>query len=251
MSQQHDRAPTIENVALDVTDLVVAGNITNPQQAVQRLTEPGGALDQALRRCGEATLVFHGLIHIPLAFLIGHLTTDRFPVQLFDFHPDLKTWTWPAQPEAFSPLEVHGFSGHSARRQRSAVVRLSLSYAITPAQTRRLFPHPSLEIDLAVPRPERRIIRSEEQVRAYGLVFRSVLDRLAQEYPTLERLHLFYAGPVALAFHFGQQISEHIHPAVTVWNFCRRYDWGIDLATAALKQPCMISASSSSKGATA
>jgi hypothetical protein len=40
---------------------------------------------------------------------------------------------------------------------------------------------------------------------------------------------LFYAGPVSLAFHLGQQISENIYPPVIVWNYRREqgYNWAV------------------------
>ena len=63
-------------------------------------------------------------------------------------------------------------------------------------------------------------------------VIRATLDSLRTVMPACQRVHLFYAGPMALAFHLGQQISENIHPPVTVWNFSRGYEWGIDLAAA-------------------
>lgn len=87
---------------------------------------------------------------------------------------------------------------------------------------------------MSVPQPERGVVRSEEQTRAYGREFRRVIDSIAQQAPACRRIHLFYAGPVSLAFHLGQQISANIHPPVTVWNFRRgNYEWGIDLAAAA------------------
>ena len=92
-----------------------------------------------------------------------------------------------------------------------------------------------LELDLTVPSPERGIVKSEEQTRAYGREFRRVIDKLAQQAPLCLRFHLFYAGPVSLAFHLGQQISANIHPPVTAWNFRRgNYEWGVDLAAAAV-----------------
>jgi hypothetical protein len=42
-------------------------------------------------------MVFHGLVHIPLAVLAGHLVADRQRVRMFDFHPNVGsgTWAWP------------------------------------------------------------------------------------------------------------------------------------------------------------
>ncbi len=102
-------------------------------------------------------------------------------------------------------------------------------------------PRSALEIDATVPEPARGIVRSEEQVRRYGNVFRQeVLDPIARLAPGVERVHVFYAGPVALAFHLGQQISENIHPTVVVWNYSRGYAWAVDLAAAAIGEPCVV-----------
>ena len=231
---------TLETISLDFTDLVSGGMLTAPGVAVQRLTDPQGRLYQALARRGEAEFAFHGLVHIPLAFLIGHLVTDRQPVRLFDFHPGLETWEWPGIPGAVPPLEALGVPESTSRRRGVAVVRISISYAVLASQTRAVLPHAALEVELSVPQPERGFVRSEEQVRDYGQVFRRVLNLITQRCPAIQRIHVFYAGPVALAFHLGQQISENIHPAVTVWNFRQEYGWGIDLAAASGGEPCVV-----------
>jgi nucleoside phosphorylase len=232
----------IETVALDFTDLVTKENILNdPEEAARRLTDLQGSLFTALARSSEAELVFHGLAHIPLAVLAGYLITDRQKVHLFDFHPDMDTWAWPGSDPVFPPLEVCGLPDKRIRSAGDAVVRVSTSYMAMPAQTRAVVPHASVEVDLTVPEIKRDIIRSEEQVRSYGHVLRRTLDVLAQHLPNNGRIHLFYAGPMALAFHLGQQISANIHPPVTAWNYRRgSYEWGIDLAAAAMGETCLV-----------
>jgi len=237
---QDQASRMIETISLDFTDLVSGGILTAPGVAAQRLTDPQGPLYQALARRGEAEFAFHGLVHIPLAFLIGHLVTDRQPVRLFDFHPGLETWEWPGIPGAVPPLAVQGVPESTSRRRGIAVVSISISYAVLASQTRAVLPHTALEVEMSVPQPERGVVRSEEQVRDYGQAFRRVLDLITQRCPAIQRIHVFYAGPVALAFHLGQQISENIHPAVTVWNFRQGYGWGIDLAAASGGEPCVV-----------
>jgi hypothetical protein len=163
---------------------------------------------------------------------------------MFDFHPDAGsgTWAWPERDEAeFPPLEVSGLPKRKVNRSGDAVVRVSVSYPVNAASTRAVVPSPVLEIDLTVPLPERGIVKSEEQTRAYGREFRRVIDRLAQQASLCRRFHLFYAGPVSLAFHLGQQISANIHPPVTAWNFRRgNYEWGVDLAEAAMGESSVV-----------
>jgi hypothetical protein len=96
-------------------------------------------------------------------------------------------------------------------------------------------------VDLTVPDPKRGLVRSEEQIREYGRTLRHVLDVITERCPAIKCIHIFYAGPVSLAFHLGQQISRNIHPPVIVWNFRQgQYEWGIDLAAAVLDKPCTV-----------
>jgi len=222
-------------VSLDFCDLVERGALSDPASASRRLTDPSGPLFNALARRGEAEFIFHGLLHIPLAFLAGHLVSDRLPVRLYDYHPSpgSQTWAWPDSDGPHPPFTLSG-PGRPRKAAGDIVMQVSVSYPVLAAQTRLVVPRPAALIDLAVPHPARGIVRSEAQTRNYGQVFRHALDGIASHAGPLRRVHLFYAGPVALAFHLGQQISENIHPPVVVWNYHGgRYDWAIDLGAAA------------------
>lgn len=232
-----------EPVVLDLMDLVAADRLTDPAAAARRLTDPRGRLFAALARRKRTELAFHGLVHIPLAVLAGYLVTDRQPVRLFDYHPGpaAEGWRWPSHEDAGPPWTPTRIPAAPARGDVVAVVRMSVSYAVTVPQTHAVIPTPCIEVDLTVPEPRRNVVTSEAQVRRYGMVFRSELDRLVRVAPGLERIHLFYAGPVALAFHVGQLISANIHPPVTVWNFRQgSYEWGLDLTAAAMQSATMI-----------
>ncbi|HEX6899067.1 MAG TPA: SAVED domain-containing protein [Thermoanaerobaculia bacterium] len=234
----------VETVSLDFTDLVSGDSLSEPEEAIRRLVDPKGVLFGVLARRGDAELVFHGLVHIPLAVLAGHIVTDRQRVQMFDFHPNVGsgTWAWPEKDEqGFPDFEVSGLSKRKVKSAGEAIVRVSVSYQVSSEQAGMSVHQPALEVDMGVPSAGRGIVRSEEQTRAYGREFRRVLDGIAQRAPMCHRVHLFYAGPVSLAFHLGQQISANIHPPVTVWNFRRgSYEWGIDLAAASLGESCLV-----------
>jgi hypothetical protein len=234
----------IETVSLDFTDLVNGDSLIDPEEAVRRLINPQGVLFGALARRGDAEMVFHGLVHIPLAVVAGHLVTDRQRVRMFDYHPEVDsgTWAWPAHDDKeFPHLEVHGLPKRTVNREGDAVVRVSVSYQVSQAQTHALVASSAVAVDMSVPYPKRSVVQSEAQTRSYGREFRRVIDTIAQRAPTCRRLHLFYSGPVSLAFHLGQQISANIHPPVTVWNFRRgNYSWGLDLTAAAISEGCAV-----------
>ena len=217
------------SISLDYTDLSSQTKITEPETAVGRLLDSDHGLLPALTQRDTSQLLFHGLVAIPLAFLAGYLVSDRQPVLLLDYHPDTETWSWPDDLDLIPELSLSGLPADRTMRHGDIVLRVSVTFEVTPEATQAIVPSPLASVDLAVPDPQRNLVRSENQVHLYGRVFRKALDEIVRLFPGTDRIHVFYSGPVALAFHFGQQVSENIHPPVTVWNFSRGYDWGIDL----------------------
>lgn len=233
----------LETVPLDFTDLVRSDALTDPAEAVRRLADPQGALYGALARRDEVELVFHGIVHIPLATLAGFLASDRQPVRLFDYQPSETppSWAWPEAGQNFPSLNLKGLPKRKVSHAGEAIIRMGVSYPVGQTQTAQLISNPIIDVDLSVPQPIRSVVRSEEQTRAYGREFRRVIDAIANLSPECGRVHLFYAGPVSLAFHLGQQISANIHPPVTVWNYRQnRYEWGVDLTAASLGKESVV-----------
>lgn len=230
---------------LDFTDLVKEKVLVDPEEAARRVAGPEGQLLAALRRHDVGCLAFCGLAAIPPVVLAGHVVGDRQPVRLFDYQPEVQKWAWPGNAAPHPDLASVGIPARAVSFQGDAVVRVSISYPVLKSHTDAIGLNAPLEIDLSLSHPARSIVRSEEQTRAYGCVFRETLDRIRACMPRCRRVHLFYAGPMALAFHIGQQISENIHPPVVAWNFTREYSWGIDLSAAVCGKRCVVFAPSS------
>lgn len=228
----------LEFLHLDFTDLVRNKVFTDPQAAAERVASPQGKLLGELARHADARLVFGGLAAIPPVMLAGHIVTARRAVRLLDFHE--RDWVWPGTPDGFPQLQPMAAPKRPIKEAGHALIRMAISYPVTKADTDPVGILACLQIDLSLAAPARFVVKSEEQVLEYGRAFRATLDGLRTAMPACERVHLFYAGPMALAFHLGQQISENIHPPVTVWNFSRGYEWGIDLAAAVTGDPCVV-----------
>jgi hypothetical protein len=228
----------LEFLHLDFTDLVRNKTFTDPQVAADRVAAPQSVLLSRLAQRTDARLVFGGLAAIPLVVLAGHIVSARHHVRLFDFHEH--DWSWPGTPAGFPELVRSGLPKRPIKEPGEAVIRMAISYPVTRADTDSVRLGARLEVDLSLAEPARFAVKSEDQVREYGRVFRATLDQLRAVMPGCRRAHIFYAGPMAQAFHLGQMISENIHPPVTVWNYSRAYDWGIDLAAAVTGELCVV-----------
>jgi len=225
-------AARVDIVTLDFLDLVRNDQLTDPDAAIERLVAMDSPLLEALARRANERLAFYGLLHIPLAFLAGHLVSDRQHVDLLDYNRAVGSWHWPGIGKDFPALAVEGVPSENEAHLGDAIVRVPISYPVSLAQARQAVPATGIDVHVGLAHPTLDVVRSEEQVRQYGDVFRRALDDLAAL--GLRRIHVFYAGPVALAFHLGQRISINIHPPIVVWYFTRgQYTYGVDLAAAA------------------
>jgi hypothetical protein len=228
----------LEFLHLDFTDLVWNKILTDPQVAAERVAASQRVLLSKLAQHADARLVFGGLAVIPLVVLAGHIVSARRHVRLLDFHEH--DWSWPGTPAGFPELVPSGLPKLPIKEPGEAVIRMAISYPVTRADTDSVGLGARLQVDLSLAEPARFVVKSEDQVRVYGRVFRTALDDLRAVMPGCRRVHIFYAGPMALAFHLGQMISENIHPPVTVWNYSRGYEWGIDLAAAVTGELCVV-----------
>ncbi len=228
-------ATEVDDVAIDLMPFAeIGGRLTNVDGAVRTLIDPAGAFLQAADRVEVAELAFTGHMHIPLAVLAGAVLSDRVPVKLLDFHSadGSNTWTWPADDaSAFPTFEVARAINEGG--PHIAFLRVSLSYPISDEQTDDISARPYYEIDVRLKPPALGIVRSEAQARSCAAVVRAILDEFAKSNPRPSEIHLFYAGPVSVAFAIGQKYSPSIHPRVIVWNYRDgKYDWNIDLKKA-------------------
>lgn len=234
----------VEVVSVDLTDLVSQGDLIRPQEAVGRLLAPDGPFMGAITSKRAAEIAFCGHVHIPLAVLMGHVVTDRRAVTLLDYNPAPQAgdWVWPGEGEDYESLAKADYElpSHAGAR-KEAIIRVAVSYPAGREAAHAAAPGAVYEVDLSHPSPKRSVVRSEAQADSYAMVFRQALDSLEARPGGVSRVHLFYAGPVALAFRIGQQISPTMHPPVTVWNYrAGSYGWGIDLSAAREGLPSVV-----------
>ncbi|MDP9025063.1 MAG: SAVED domain-containing protein, partial [Candidatus Eremiobacteraeota bacterium] len=211
------------------------GKMHDAAGAIALLTADDGPFMRALASGGQEHLTFYGHVHVPLAVLAGALATDRVPMGLLDFHrnADSPGWRWAPTGGSVYPLLTTTIDGKPDGLALDAVVRVSVTYTVGPDQTAAVIAYPRYAYDLSVASPVIDIVSSEAQARAYAAEVRKALDALAAARPRPARVHLFYAGPVSVAFAIGQAISATVHPPVVVWNHrAGAYDWGVNVTLA-------------------
>lgn len=228
------RPANVVHVVINQTDLYDNGRLTNPVEAARRQRDIGAELSEALNTHTDAEIGYYGIAHIPLLFHIGGQVLTRFPLHFFEHDRFTKKWYMLQGAEGFPQIEFDGLPDVATPRAGDVIVRISISYLVRPEAIKGIVTNPIASMHLSIDRPKRDVVTSRNQLEQYSMVFRDMLDEIQKKLPNSERIHIFYAGPVALAVCFGSQIRKPIDPKIIVYNYSSTdnppgYAWGLEV----------------------
>ncbi|HLL38277.1 MAG TPA: SAVED domain-containing protein [Rubrobacteraceae bacterium] len=182
-------------------------------------------LEPALQNASGYRLAYFGLAPIPLAVHLGYRVGGMIDIDVYLLHHERKTWEWPQADQEPAPLDLLDIKlpQDISRARGDVIVRVSVSHRIDPVETLEVVPDPLCEIDIGLVHPDEDALRSSKDLDAIVHQFNRAIDAVKDRYPNTERIHLFAAVPVGLAFRLGTCLNPTIHaPVQTYQYFARR-----------------------------
>lgn len=179
----------------------------------------------------DAEIVYYGKAHIPLVFLAGHSLLTGWPVRLYELGRQKGDW-WPIDEAGVGEdLGLRLERADDSDDSPDVVIRVSISYPVDVSDVTEALRRPYRDVHITIADPHVDAVRTRHQIEVIAGMFREVLDGLKRETPAPERIHVFYSGPMSVAFCLGRQISPTIHPPVFVYNFTAKttpkYAWAL------------------------
>lgn len=219
------------------TDLYDNGSLKDPSAALSRQQEMLARLEEFLHEYPKCELGYFGLAHIPLVFHMGY-EINRREIQVFG--NDYNSGAWFSLPDMDSCPIVHveGLPQETAASIEDVFLVMSISYKINLALIVDIIHIPTVYVHIRIEKPQLGLVDCKDTLDRLTKIFRDTLQGINDKMPSLQRVHLFYAGPPTLAFRCGQQINRNIDPDIIVYNYSRRdnpqYRWGLNLQTGAI-----------------
>ena len=228
------RFAKIVEIKIDQTDLYDNGRLTNPVAATRRQRDFFHRLCEAQELYPDAELGYYGIAHIPLLFHIGCQVLTRVNLHYFEYNRFTNRLDFLPKNGAYPQIKLEGLPDVDNWKRGDAVVRISISYLVRPEFIEDVVTNPIASMHLRIDRPKRDIVTSKNQLEYYSEAFRNMLDGIREKLPNIERVHIFYAGPVALAVKLGSQIRRPIDPRIIVYNYSSKdnppgYAWGLEV----------------------
>jgi nucleoside phosphorylase len=225
----------IEELVIDQTDLYINGRLVDPVEAVRRQEDLAQRVSELQLSRPGAELAYCGIAHIPLVFRAGYQLSNKSSIYLFEHDRQTAQWHRLQGVDRGPNLGLEEVLPAASSAPGEVILRVSVSYEVTLEDVQGLVPSAIASIHLRVPEPQIDLVTSEYQTREYSVRFRRILDTIHSRFSNVNSIHIFYAGPAALAFNFGRQISKTIHPTITVYNYFSKdvpkYSWGLDITS--------------------
>lgn len=209
----------ISRLSLDLgsLDLSIGDEKTWLEGQTRIRSEVQGFLHGKVRRSGTGLVSIFGLAPIPWLMALGHAISETVPTRLFTRLRVPPSWRW----EPDTPLLPRWKKARvgEAIGARCAAILVSGSAKVRHDRVDRVLPEGdrfTYTISLESPRID--AIRSEAQLDEFGELYRSVLDEIESDGPAVEVIHVFVAGPVAIAVECGRRILHSSSPPIVTYQ---------------------------------
>ena len=159
------------------------------------------------------------LASIPLLVLLGRCISDKVTTEFFQRHHDMndRPWRWQSVEKRlrFSLERVR--EGRDLRRV-GLMVSLSGIVELESLPADILESHPLFEIRVSSELPDRRVLRTRDDLAEFRRVYGDFLALLGREFSSCEELHLFLAAPAPVALTCWHERMPKIQPELHVYD---------------------------------
>ena len=184
------------------------GSDLDPAAAYREQTYIVQQLDEKLHQQSNTKLAYLGFAHIPFMFDLGYRISRR-EIDVYALNRHDGTWNaLDSSTDAYPQLEVDGLPTTPLSAAGDVVLCCSVSASVLADQVNATVSAPIAAIHLRVAEPTLDILQSQLQLAGYTGTFRRTLTMIYRLIPAVRTVHIFFAGPPALAFRCGQQISK-------------------------------------------
>jgi hypothetical protein len=220
----------LERLDCDLTRHLSGGQL-EPERAVSDQEHLWATLEAQLRVPNPPRFAYYGVAHIPLQILGGCQLAHVSPL-LFELVRKDSTWRELRQ-DAAPALHLRTQKTLSKSPPSALVVRIAVSYPVDVQDVREIISEPFDDVLVTVAKTAPDIITHYAHAEAIAAAVRSAIDSGRARLAPGGKIHLFFAGPMAVGFSIGRRITRTIHPEVIAYNYSMqaspRYHWGVSV----------------------
>jgi V8-like Glu-specific endopeptidase len=165
-------------------------------------------------------IAYFGFGPLPTAVHLGRKLYG-YKVDVYQRHHKTHEWTFAKTENAASGAIMKPIAGpeQGSSDPGDLILRVSITHRIASLATRSVVPNPLGEVDVVVQKPSDDVLATKE---AFDEALASVQEawrELHRLFPRAGTLHIFFAGPLGLAFQIGATLNPTIFPKVQTYQY--------------------------------
>lgn len=172
-------------------------------------------------------LSIFGFAPIPLLIYLGRALGDIAGGTAFQKHRDTDDWLFKTPDGQEQQFEVSRPDSYNLTPD--VAVMCSVSGKVARSEVEKVQVAGTDVYEIAVPTPGVNVVRTHEQVLAFGVIWRQLLTELYARYGADVTVHVFPALPVSLSVELGRVLLPKSDPEIRVYDF-NRAQGGFQLA---------------------
>lgn len=226
-----------EEVEINTLQFIDQINQSDWTGQAAHLAERGAEIHQRLATLEDAKLHYFGLAEIPHVIAVGAFLGDESPVAIHEFDREASSWAWPNAGQPVKTRVIRAPSGSIIRAQGSVVLRIEITALISDEDVHAAVGTDHLaDVSVSLEEgltPKICRVRSFADLKNVRDSIRDALAVIRAQFPNLELIHVFVAGPVSVCFALGQELKPRNSSPIQTYRF-RKID-GQPAYTAAIE----------------
>lgn len=181
----------------------------------------------------DASVAYFGAAPVQLAMHLGFLVSTWTKVDVYQHHHAEKHWRW--RTEERTEISTRRDNVPTDRNETTGDVRLrvSVSFPVLSEDANSVAPAAIADAAISSDQLELDAIQSPADLEAVATDVMGVVHDILAHRPGAERIHIFLAGPVGLAFRIGTMLNPTVVPPIATYQYHRsrepKYEWSFDV----------------------
>jgi len=164
-------------------------------------------------------VLYFGTATIPLALHLGYCFGSWKDVDVYLLHREKQTWNWTNDDDKNELPFSTNFVKEEFTGPIDVIYKVETTYNIQEDELKTVVENPNKLIGLCVEPIGKDVFRNQDQLKAFAHQFSLGLDSIANYLPATDKIHLFPAVPVGLAFLMGTRINPLVTKPIVTYQF--------------------------------
>lgn len=224
----------IQEIEIDQTMIYKNGTLEYPEASILYQNDILSKIKTLTDNNDDYEIAYFGLAHIPLIWELGTTIADKFQIDYYEYDRDSTNWKKLTKSinniNNLYTAETLSYDNAS----KNAIIKIEISYEVENSEIIQVVDNHKYLSTIKLNSIGLDKIKDLNQINSLTKCFRNEVDNIIKD-SNIDNIHIFYSGPVSLAFSLSRKISKRTDPNFIVYNYTRnsapKYKWAVKTST--------------------